>query len=126
MVLIIMVKKYLRSKIIGYYCDAYAVVDKPTVKKLKPLLEGIIDNVTIIDNNRYYLTFNMKVSDRFDEIQDTIKSSSYYELITVGEEITDIEYEFSEKCEFYLKLTREAYYVAYPSFEVKNIGLKEC
>lgn len=110
----------------GYYCDAYAVVDKPTVKKLKPLLEGIIDNVTIIDDNRYYLTFNIKVSDRFDEIQDIIKSSSYYELITIGEEITDIEYECSNECEYYLELTREAYYVASPSFEVKNVGLEEC
>lgn len=50
----------------GYYCDAYAIVDKPTVKKLKPLLEDITDNVTIIGDNRYYLTFGIKVSDRFD------------------------------------------------------------
>lgn len=110
----------------GYYCDVYAVVDKPTVNKLKPLLEGITDNVTIIDDNRYYLTFTMKVSDRFDEIQDTIKSSPYYELIIIGEEITDIEYECSNGCEYYLELTREAYYVASSSFEVKNIGLEEC
>ena len=83
----------------SYYYVTAAVVDRQTLKQLTQPLRGIVEYATLIDTNRY------------DEILSIIKSSTYYEIMQVGEELGDINYIHSDDCEYYIELERNPYYV---------------
>ena len=76
----------------SYYYVTAAVVDRQTLKQLTQPLRGIVEYATLIDTNRYY------------------KSSTYYEIMQVGEELGDINYIHSDDCEYYIELERNPYY----------------
>ena len=94
----------------SYYYNTAAVVDRQTLKQLTQPLRGIVEYATLIDTNRYYIVFEMKYCTNYDEIIDIIKSSTYYEIMQVGEELGDINYTHSNDCEYYIELERNPYY----------------
>ena len=83
----------------SYYYNTAAVVDRQTLKQLTQPLRGIVEYATLIDTNRYYIVFEMKYC-----------SSTYYEIMQVGEELGDINYIHSDDCEYYIELERNPYY----------------
>ena len=87
----------------SYYYVTAAVVDRQTLKQLIQPLRGIVEYATLIDTNRYYIVFEMKYC-------SIIKSSTYYEIMQVGEELEDINYTHSDDCEYYIELERNPYY----------------
>ena len=95
----------------NYYYETAAVVDKQTLKQLIQPLRGIVEYTTLINTNRYYIVFEMKYCSQYEEILDIIKSSTYYEIMQIGEELDDIKYAHSDDCEYYLEVERNPYYV---------------
>ena len=95
----------------SYYYVTAAVVDRQTLKQLIQPLRGIVEYATLIDTNRYYIVFEMKYCTNYDEIIEIIKSSTYYEIMQIGEELGDINYTHCDDCEYYIELERNPYYV---------------